>query len=496
MTVNPKVNPKKLRPYDTPPKRRRSPIPGAPDSAANGFLAAAAVWFSLASGLGVLAILLRIGHFNITFPLGLFELAFQLDERRVDTAFVNATVYGWLTNAGFAAIVFMTPRLTGRRLVGVPGLNIANAIWNLTLLGGLAALTVFDLGPNQPLTAMPWLMTGGLAFAALIVTGSVLATIGSSLRTAYVSVWFACIALLGLLGMLGLVATVGIVDWFIHFDELPLALFSAFVERAIPALWLLGMAYAMLHYVVPRAVGHPLASGGLAILTWLAWLVLAPASALAALADPSIPFFVVTIGAVATMLLLLPASFAVVNLTSTVRGRWSVLLGPGPAAAAFVSVVFLLASTLLAGIRSLEDVATFVGGTEWDNGLFIWTMYGAFTLAALAIAQHAFPRTLKRAWSPTLLSAAAMWLVFVGVTVAGVALMGGGIAEGSFLAQGTAPEDIDAGILGYQAVAFGAFGLVALGALAHLADMFLLFTSARPVEYAIPGASAAAVASH
>ena len=64
MTVNPKVNPKKLRPYDTPPKRRRSLIPGAPDSAANGFLAAAAVWFALASGLGVLAILLRIGQIS------------------------------------------------------------------------------------------------------------------------------------------------------------------------------------------------------------------------------------------------------------------------------------------------------------------------------------------------------------------------------------------------------------------------------------------------
>ena len=34
--------------------------------------------------------------------------------QRVDVAFVNATVYGWLTNAGFAAIAFMTPRLLGR----------------------------------------------------------------------------------------------------------------------------------------------------------------------------------------------------------------------------------------------------------------------------------------------------------------------------------------------------------------------------------------------
>jgi cytochrome c oxidase cbb3-type subunit I len=496
MTVNPRVNPKKLRPYDTRPKRRRSLIPGAPDSAATGFLAAAGLWFALATGLGVLAIALRIGEFKINFPLGLFELAFQLDERRVDAAFVNATVYGWLTNAGFAAIAFMAPRLTGRRLVGEAGMNTGLAIWNLSLLGGIGALYVFDLGPNQPLTAMPWLMTGGLAFGALLVTASTLATIGPALRAAYVSLWFGGVALLGLLGILGLVATVGLVDWFLHFDELPLALFSAFVERAIPTLWLLGMAYATLHYVVPRAAGQALASGGLAILTWLSWLLLAPVSALAVLADPSIPFFIATLGSVGTMLLLLPASLAAANLTATIRRRSSVILGPGPAAAAFVSLVFLLASSLLAGIRSLEDVALFVGGTEWDNGFFIWTMYGAFTLAAVALTQHALPRTLKRAWSPSLLSAATMWLVFIGVTVAGVALMGGGIAEGSFFGQGAVQEDIDAGILGYRAVAFGAFGLVALGSLAHLADMFLLYTSARPVAYAVAGAPAAAAASH
>jgi len=255
------------------------------------------------------------------------------------------------------------------------------------------------------------------------------------------------------------------------------------------------MAYATLHYAVPRAAGQPLASGGLAILTLLAWLAFAPIAPLATLTDPSIPFFIVTLGSVATMLLLLPAALAAANLTGSIRGRWSVLLGPGPAAAAFVAIAFLLASSLLAGIRSLTDVAAFVGGTEWDNGFFIWTMYGAFTLAALALAQHAFARTLKRAWSPTLLSAAAMWLVFVGATVAGVALMGGGIAEGALRAQGGAPADIDAGILGYRAVGFAAFGLVAVGALAHLADMFLLYTSASPVEYAVAGAPAAA-ASH
>src|SRR6188508_2891308 len=179
------VNPKKLKPYDTPPKRRRSLIPGAPDSAATGFFVAAALWLALATGLGVLAIGMRIVPVSFRFGLGLFDLALNFDLQRVDYAFVNATVYGWLTNAGFAAVAFMTPRLLGRRLAMEKGLNGALVIWNLSLAGGIAALYVFDLGPHAPLTAIPWLMGGGLALGALIVTGALLATVAASLRASY-----------------------------------------------------------------------------------------------------------------------------------------------------------------------------------------------------------------------------------------------------------------------------------------------------------------------
>ena len=120
MTVNPRVNPKKLRPYDQPPRRRRTLIPSAPDSAAIGFLVVAALWLALAGALGLLAIGLKFVPFELSFGLGIFNLAFELDARRVDYAFVNAAVYGWLTNAGFAAICFMAPRLTGRRLALEP----------------------------------------------------------------------------------------------------------------------------------------------------------------------------------------------------------------------------------------------------------------------------------------------------------------------------------------------------------------------------------------
>jgi cytochrome c oxidase cbb3-type subunit 1 len=489
------VNPKKLRPYDVPPKRRRKLIPDAPDSAATGFFVAAAIWLAIATGLGLLAIGLRLVTFELSIPL-LFGFSFELDQRRVDYAFVNATVLGWLSNAGFAAVAFMTPRLLGRRLALEPIVNTGAAIWNLSLLGGITFLYVLDPGPTAPLSALWWLMDGGLAFGALLVTVAFLTTAAASLRTGYVSIWFAAVALLGVAGLTGLNALIGLVEVFVDLPDLLVALISVYVERSFVALWLLGMAYAVLHYVVPRASGQPLASAGIAMLTFLTWLVLAPASGLGELVDPSIPYAVTTLGNVATMLLLVPASLTVVNLFQTLQGRWALLFGTGTVALAAVSIAFLWAVSLLDAIGSLRTVMTLVGATDWERGAWTWATYGAFTLAAFALADHALPRVLRRDWSGGLLSAGMLWLTFAGATIAGLALMGGGLAEGSFRAQGTPAADIAAGLLVYRGVALAGIGLVALGGLAFLANLFLMYTSGRPAEYVAPGAVPAAASGH
>jgi cbb3-type cytochrome oxidase subunit 1 len=491
MTVNPRVNPKKLRPYDQPPKRRRTLIPDAPDSAATGFLIAAALWLALAGGLGVLAIGMRIISIEFSFPL-LFGFEFELNERRVEYAFVNATVYGWLSNAGFAAVAFMTPRLLGRRLEMEKLLSLGLVAWNMALLGGLALLYVLDLGPHSALTAFPWFVDGGLATGAFIVTAAFAVTAATSLRAGYVSLWFAAVALLSLLGLLSVNAGLGLVETFLGLDPLPAALASAFIERATATLWLLGMAYAVLHYIVPRAIGQPLASGGVAMLTWLTWLALAPVSALAVLVDPSVPFIFTTLGVVATMLLIVPAALAVGNLVATMQGRWTLLFGTGAAALAIVALAFLLGTSLLEAIGVLPGVDALVGGTEWHAGVWMWGMYGAFTLAAFSLAGHALPRMLRRSWRGGFLSGAQLWLTFGGATIAGLALMGTGLAEGSLLAQGTPPDALGAELMIYRAIALAGFGLVALAGLAMLTSIFLMYTTARPIDYAAPGQATAA----
>ncbi len=490
MTVQP--NPKKMRPYDVPPKRRRTLIPGKPDAAATGFFVVAALWLAVATGLGALAIGLRLVDFSLSIPLGVFDLSFTVDQRRVDFAFLNATVFGWLTNAGFAAIAFMTPRLLGRRLAMEQGLVLAFLIWNSALAGGLASLYVFDLGPNAPLTAFPWLIDGGLALAALIVAAAVVMTVGTSVRTAYISLWFAVIGLLGLAGLMGINALLGMLDFFIGLDALFVALASAFIDRGVVLIWLLAAAYATLHYVVPRATAQPLASAGTAMLTFLAWLVLAPVATLAVVVDPSIPFFVTSAAIVATILLLVPAALAVTNLSQTMRGRWTLVFGAGTAAFAIIALAFLFAVSLLEAIGSLRAVDAFVGRTDWSRGLFLWAAFGTFSFAAFAMAEHAVPRIMRRAWGGGFLSGAQMWLAFGGVTIAGLALMGGGLAEGSFMAQGTPPDEIASGVLVYRAVAFLGFGMVALAGVAHIVNLFLMYTSGRRADYAVPEQAAAA----
>jgi cytochrome c oxidase cbb3-type subunit 1 len=500
MTVN--RNPKKSRPYDEPPKRRRSLIPGGPDSAATGFFVAAAVWLAIATGIGALALAIRIVPFSFGFDIPLpinpfsWDLAFTLDARRVEYAFLNASVYGWLSNAGFAAVAFMAPRLLGRKLVGETLVNLGMLIWNLALAGGIALLYVLDLGPRAPLAAMPWFVTGGLATGALVVGASYVATIGPVIRTAYVGAWFAGVALLSLMGLLGISATLGVADLFLELGDVTTALVTAFIDRGVVVLWLLGMAYATLHYVVPRATGQPLASGGLAWLTFVTWLVLAPGSVLGVLRHDNIPFVITNAGQVATMLLLVPAALTVVNLVQTMQGRWSLLFGTGAVAFAAVSLSFLIAASLLEALASLRTVDAAVANTEWERGAFLWAAFGTYTMAAFALAEHALPRLLRRAWGGGTLSSLQLYLAFAGVAIAGIGLMGGGLAEGASLAAGTPPADIAAQLQPYRVLAFLGWGLVALAGLAMLVNLFLLYTSGEPAEYAVPGSTAPATATH
>jgi cytochrome c oxidase cbb3-type subunit I len=481
------ANPKKLRPYDEPPRRRRGLIPDSPGSAATGFLIVAALWLALAGGIGLLAVGLRIFP-NVSLSLPLIGGAkFQVDAERAQLAFLNVVVYGWLTNAGIAAIFFITSRLTGRRLFMEKMAMLGLLLLNLGVLAGVAWIYVANPGPVTGLSAFPAPVNGLMLLGVLIAAGAFFATEGDPTRgSRYISSWYFAIALLALLGLLAGNVALGVLD----LPEKTELLASLFVQRALEAYWLLGVALGTLYYVIPRETENPLYSTGLAILGWATWLLLAGPSGLALLVDPSVPYFITTLGIVATLLMLVPAFLVVANLVLTVRGRWGLLLSAGALPFAIVSLVFLLATALLQAIGVLRAVQLLVDHTEWVSGAFIYATLGAYTFALLSFAEYAFPRLLRREWGGGFLSGAELWTGFAGATIAGLALIGGGLAQGSLLAQSAPPDQIATALFPFRLAAAGGLGLWALAGLALLVSLFLMYTSARPARYALPPAPA------
>jgi cytochrome c oxidase cbb3-type subunit 1 len=492
------VNPKKLRPYDEAPRRRRSLVPSAPDSAASAFLVVSMLWLLVATGLGALWAVMLIFPDQLRFAVELElpiigVLPIELSVATVNSGFMNALVFGWLSNAAFAAIMFITPRITGARLAGEPMAWGGMALWNLGVASGLASVYLPSIAGDGLLAEFALPADGLLLLALLNVNGAFWRTLlASGQRLPYVSIWFFGVGMLAVMGAYALGAAAQAGATFINLDATVVALVNAFVARIIATYWILGAALGTLFYVVPRATFNALSSGGMAMAAWLLWAGLSAISGLGALVDTSVPFVITSLGNVGTILLVAPVFLAVATLAMTIQGRWSLALSAGTVAFAVVSMAFLLATSTLEAIGALGSVQNLVRGTEWTTGAVIFATLGSATFAFFAFADHAGPRLFRRDWGGSLLTDAQLWATFTGVTLAGLALIGAGIVHGSLMRDGAPPEQVAGTLLWFRMVVAGGLGLAALGAACALGTLFLMYTTARRAEYALVDATPAA----
>jgi cytochrome c oxidase cbb3-type subunit 1 len=489
------VNPKKLRPYDEPPRVRQPIIPSHPDAAAATYLVAAVLWLTVATGLGALWAVQQIfpTQLSLSTELPTFSgtLTFQISPATVSAGFWNALVYGWLSNAGLGAILFITPRLLGRPLSLEAVGTASAALLNIALMAGLAFVYLPQIAAKGSLAEFPLPVDGALLLAVLMANLVFWrALLPADQGLPYLSIWFFGIALLSFMGLYALNSALPL----IHPSDTGLALADAAYVRAVETLWVTGVAIGTLYYVIPRGTGNPLYSAGLGLLGWVTWAGLSTLSLLGALVDRSVPFAITQLGNASTLMLLAPAFVAVANLVLSIRGRWSMILSPGTVPFAVVALAFLTATTLLEAIGALGSVRALVGNTEWVMGVRLFAYFGTASFAFLALADHAFPRILRRDWRDTILSDATLWATFGGTAVVGLALLAGGIAHGSLLRDGATPDAITGTMRWFLGAAGAGIGLIGLGGLAVLVNLFLIYTSACRAEYNVvdqlPGAAA------
>jgi cytochrome c oxidase cbb3-type subunit I len=483
----------KLRPYDEPPRPRRSLIPSAPDSAATAFVVISALWFAAAAGIGALATAqvllpdLLKASFSVSIGSG---ITIDVTRATVQPAFLDALIYGWISNAAFAAIFFATPRLTGRRLMSEPLALLGAGAWNVAVAAGVALLYVKGASGSASLSEFPLPVQALALLGLLAINGAFWGTIAAARSFAYVSVLYFGIGLLALLGCMTLAAVPNVVS----LGDTNDLLLWAFTARGITTLWVLGAALGTLYYVIPRVTRNPLYSSGLAYLALAGWVVFGGLSAVGALVDPSVPYAVTSLGQAGTLLLLAPVFLAAANMLGTMGGRWTLLFSAGPIPLAVSALAFVTGASLLESVGALRHVQGLIAGTDWSLGVTILSALGGATLAFIAFIEHAAPRLFRRGWSSSFLTGTELWTVFAGVALGGLSMIGGGIIQGSLVAQAASPDAIDATLLLFRLAAAGGLGLVALGSLAMLANLFLLYTSGLPADYGVPGADVSTAA--
>ena len=476
---------RKLRPYDEPPKARRSLLPTAPDSAATLFLAVAILWLVAATGIGALAQMQRafpdLLKASLQLPLGP-GITLLVTPATTTPAFVDALIFGWLSNAAFAAVCFITPRLTGTRLATDRMATFSLLAWNAAIAGGVALLYVKGASGTAALAEFP-LPVKGLALVGLLGVNAVFWRTALMARgDRYISLFYFGIALLALLGLMALSTVPAVISLGATNDQL----LYAFYARAVATYWVLGASLATLYYLVPRVTRNPLYSGGLAWLGFVGWLGFAGLSAIGALVDPSVPYAVTSLGTAGTLWLLAPTFLAVANLLGTIRGRWSLILSTGTLSFSVVSLAFIAATPLLESVGALRSVQAWTAGTTWPMGVLVFSALGGATFAYYAFADHALPRALHRAWSESILSDVVLWATFVGTALAGFAMLAGGLVAGSLISQGAAPDEVADAIRWIQLASAAGLGLASLGALALLVNAFLMYTAAPLIELSVP----------
>jgi cbb3-type cytochrome oxidase subunit 1 len=481
-------NLKRLRPYEQPPKASQPVLPVGTDATAMGFFGFGALWLLAATGIASLyALQLALSgvDFIVQLPFGL-TIAVTLET--VGAGFRHAFVWGWLTNAALGAIFFIVPRVTGRPIAHRRSGFLGMATWNVGFAAGLTLLYIPELADTGVLTGFPLPVNLVLVLGLVLINYAFWPSLRGSDHPFVALAWFG-VAMFTLIGMTAGAIIFGLLD----LDPTAAALAEAMWLRGLSLLFILAVPIGALHYLLPRLTGQPLASGALAWLGLASWAILGVLSCFGAAVHPSIPYALVSAGNAATLMLLLPAAAIIGNLAMSIRGRWSLALSPGPMALALASLVFLGGSVVLAGVGSLREVQTAVARTEWPVGLAAFALAGAATLGLLAIAEHAWPRMLRRSHAGGLLAWVVTWSAIAGAAVAGSALIAAGLFHIGLAADGLTAEEISSTLLLVHLVAAAGMGLLGLAAAGHGLGVYLLAAHGRPVHTTGPGTASAAV---
>lgn len=421
------------------------------------------LWLLVSCALGLMA------AWKLQTPGFLNDCAF-LTYGRVQPAQSNALVYGWGVNAALGVALWLMARLSRGTLPGTGALVAAIGFWNFGVTLGVVGILAY--GP----ASVQWLEMPGFAGPVLFVAyafiaaWAVLAFRGGRAGSLYVSQWY-------------LFAALFCFPWIFSTAEILLvlvpvrgslqAVIDSWFMGNLLLLWFLGIAIATLYYFLPKLLLRPVYHYELARLAFWWFVFFGSLAGTGRLLGGPVPAWVQSVGAVASLMLLVPLVILSLNL-------WGTLRGSGGSAFKNPTIGFLTCSLLgltlaLVGwfLGAFHPVAAITQFTLAAEGHLQVTLIGGFSFAAFGAMYYIVPRLAGVEWVSNRMVGVHFWSSVLGGGLSIAALILGGFAQGFDLADPKiAFADVSAHVHSYLVVAALGGVLFAIGQVAFAVNFF------------------------
>lgn len=381
------------------------------------FLFSSVFWLLLGSVLGLL-VSLKLHSPTLLDSSGLLTFG------KLRTLHLNIIAYGWLSFAGLGLSLWLVPRITKVPLQSPRLLTVAGTIWNLGVTLGCLGILV-GLTDGMEWLEFWWPIDLLLAVAGAMVAIPLFRTvILSQEEHLYVTLWYTLAAFVWF-PVLFVIANThflhsgvqqGIVNWWFAHNVL--------------GLWVTPLGLGIVYYLLPKIVGHPVASYQLSLFGfWGLALFYSQVGAHHLIGSPS-PTWLVNVSIVMSVGMVIPVVTVAINHHVSAFRHLHVLRESVVLRFIVFGAMMYTLSSLQGCLHSLRTFNYVTHFTHWTVSHAHLGLYGFTTMVFFGGILFALPRLLEHDWPRPRLLNVFFWLAALGVLLYAVALGIGGILQG------------------------------------------------------------------
>jgi cytochrome c oxidase cbb3-type subunit 1 len=390
---------------------------------AKGFCLTSALWMTVATFAGLLGATELIAP-DITENIGWLVFG------RVRPIHINLVLFGFVTPGLLAAAFYYLPRILRTELFSEMLGVVTVVLWNLTLVGVVTTLAA-GYTQGREYAEMIWPVDMGVVLVfSLVLVNFFMTVIRRKEPVLYVSVWYACAAVV----LTATTFSLGNVIWRPDTGALvgiPDAILLWFYGHNVFGLLLTPLAAGVAYYVIPRACKTPLYSHTLSLLGFWALIVVYTHIGTHHLLQVPVPTWLKVVAIVDSIAMVIPVMAFLINIWYTAKGRLGAIHNDIGAKFVFTGTIMYFFVSIQGSIMALPQVQRITHFNNWVVAHAHIGVLGFAGMIALGGLYYILPRITNKPLFSRFLADFQYWMVLIGVVGFTVVLTIAGLIQGN-----------------------------------------------------------------